>query len=172
MDGIKEKFESFYPGRTPERLYSAPGRTEICGNHTDHQHGKVLAAAVELLSRAAVLPNNSGVIRVKSEGYDYFEIDLSELSPVTAERGTTAALVRGVAAGCSTAEGRAVCMEEALRGRYRRSYRTICLKTSRQVSSHTSEPAAAISSPSAARAARGSASRKKAQTNKKHRDGS
>ena len=119
-----------------------------------------------------MLPNNSGVIRVKSEGYDYFEIDLSELSPVTAERGTTAALVRGVAAGCSTAEGRAVCMEEALRGRYRRSYRTICLKTSRQVSSHTSEPAAAISSPSAARAARGSASRKKAQTNKKHRDGS
>ena len=99
MNGIKEKFESFYPGRTPERLYSAPGRTEICGNHTDHQHGKVLAAAVELLSRAAVLPNNSGVIRVKSEGYDYFEIDLSELSPVTAERGTTAALVRGVAAG-------------------------------------------------------------------------
>ncbi len=99
MNGIKEKFVSFYPGRTPERLYSAPGRTEICGNHTDHQHGKVLAAAVELLSRAAVLPNNSGVIRVKSEGYDYFEIDLSELSPVTAERGTTAALVRGVAAG-------------------------------------------------------------------------
>ena len=72
MNAIKEKFESFYPGRTPERLYSAPGRTEICGNHTDHQHGKVLAAAVELLSRAAVLPNSSGVIRVKSEGYDYF----------------------------------------------------------------------------------------------------
>ena len=98
MNGIKEKFESFYPGRTPERLYSAPGRTEICGNHTDHQHGCVLAAAVDLEMRAAVTPNHDGVIRVFSQGFAPVEVALGDWTPRPEERNTTAALVRGMAA--------------------------------------------------------------------------
>ena len=56
-------------GASPERFFSAPGRTEICGNHTDHQNGRVLAAAVNLDTLAAVGPTGSREIRVLSEGY-------------------------------------------------------------------------------------------------------
>ena len=79
--------------------FSAPGRTEICGNHTDHQHGCVLAAAVNLEVCAEVTPCPDGVVRVISEGYAPFEIRLDSLSARENERGTTAALVRGIAAG-------------------------------------------------------------------------
>ena len=61
--GFTKTFESL-----PEALFSAPGRTELGGNHTDHQHGLVLAGAVRLDTRAAVAANDSGVIRVQSEG--------------------------------------------------------------------------------------------------------
>ena len=93
----------------PEALFSAPGRTELGGNHTDHQHGCVLAAAVDLDLLAAVKPNRSGVIRVHSRGYGMTEVSLAELSPRAEERNTTAALIRGVAArmeelGCSFGE--------------------------------------------------------------------
>ena len=80
-------------------IFSAPGRTEICGNHTDHQHGKVLAAAINLDTRAVVRPNADNVIRINSEGFTCPDIDLQQLQPVKEEEGTTAALVRGVAAG-------------------------------------------------------------------------
>ena len=93
---LKSLFEAYYK-KSAQAVYSAPGRTEIGGNHTDHQHGKVLAAAVDLVTEAAVSRNADGVIRVKSEGYDYFEVDLKYLEPVSAERNTAAALVRGVA---------------------------------------------------------------------------
>ena len=52
-------------------IFSAPGRTEICGNHTDHQHGKVLAAAINLDTRAVVRPNADNVIRINSEGFTF-----------------------------------------------------------------------------------------------------
>ena len=85
-------------GGAPERYFSAPGRTEIGGNHTDHQRGRVLAAAVNLDTRAAVRLNNTGVIRVLSQGYPLSEVDLSRLTPVESEKNTTPALIRGVAA--------------------------------------------------------------------------
>ncbi len=85
-------------GAEPTALFSAPGRTELGGNHTDHQHGCVLAAAVNLDALAAVRANRSGMIRVYSEGYTPFTVDLHNLSPQPEERGTSAALVRGIAA--------------------------------------------------------------------------
>ena len=59
-------FDTF--GRKPQYLFSAPGRTEIGGNHTDHQLGRVLAGAVNLETVAAVAENGENVIRVLSEG--------------------------------------------------------------------------------------------------------
>lgn len=79
-------------------LFSAPGRTEICGNHTDHQHGRVLAAAVDLDAIAVVSGNDTHLIRLQSEGYKEVEVDLSDTSPKEEEKGTTASLIRGVAA--------------------------------------------------------------------------
>ena len=79
-------------------LFSAPGRTEIGGNHTDHQHGCVLAAAVNLETLADVSLNESDMIWVQSEGYPAFGVDLTDLSVHEEEKNTTAALVRGVAA--------------------------------------------------------------------------
>jgi galactokinase len=81
-------------------FYSAPGRTELGGNHTDHNRGRVLCAAVRLDAVACVAPSKDGVVRLISEGYaDPIAVDLSSLQAVSAERGTTAALVRGVARG-------------------------------------------------------------------------
>ena len=78
--------------------FSAPGRTEIGGNHTDHQHGCVLAAAVNLETVADVSLNGSDKIWVQSDGYPAFYVDLTDLSIHEEEKNTTAALVRGVAA--------------------------------------------------------------------------
>lgn len=82
----------------PERYFSAPGRTEIGGNHTDHQRGRVLAAAVNLDTIAAIRVNGASVIRIQSVGYPLCEVDVRELIPVEAESNTTPALIRGVAA--------------------------------------------------------------------------
>ena len=81
--------------------FSAPGRTEISGNHTDHQHGCVLAAAVNLETVAEVRLNDSEVIRIQSEGYPVVEVNLNDLSVHEEEKNTTAALIRGVAAAFS-----------------------------------------------------------------------
>ena len=78
--------------------FSAPGRTEIGGNHTDHQHGCVIAAAVDMETTAEVTLNGTNVIRVDSEGYKPVEIGLNDLSVKESEKNTTAALIRGVAA--------------------------------------------------------------------------
>ena len=78
--------------------FSAPGRTEIGGNHTDHQHGGVIAAAVDMETTAEVTLNGTNVIRVDSEGYKPVEIGLNDLSVKESEKNTTAALIRGVAA--------------------------------------------------------------------------
>ncbi len=87
--------------RPAEALFSAPGRTELGGNHTDHQHGCVLAAAVDLDILAAAAPNGSSVIRVLSQGYPLTEVDLRDPEPRDDERDTSAALIRGVAARMS-----------------------------------------------------------------------
>ena len=91
--GFTKTFES-----QPEALFSAPGRTELGGNHTDHQHGRVLAAGVDLDILAAAAPNQSGMIRIQSQGYPLIVVDLHELAPKAGEENTSAALIRGVAA--------------------------------------------------------------------------
>ena len=98
----KQKLDTAFAdafGGAPSRYFSAPGRTEIGGNHTDHQQGRVLAAAVDLDTLAAVRENGTDTVRILSEGYPLCEVELSNLTPVKAEINTTAALVRGVAAG-------------------------------------------------------------------------
>ncbi len=85
-------------GGNPEKYFSAPGRTEIGGNHTDHQRGCVLAGAVDLDTVAAVKLNGSNTIRIQSEGYPLCAVSLDELEPKKDEINTTAALIRGVAA--------------------------------------------------------------------------
>ena len=108
-------------GGMPERYFSAPGRTEIGGNHTDHQRGRVLAGAVNLDTVAAVRPNGSGIIRVLSKGYPMSAVDLAQLEPVAAEINSTSALIRGVAArfvqlGCKVEGFDAYCESTVLPG--------------------------------------------------------
>ncbi len=91
--GFKNQF-----GAQPQRYFSAPGRTEIGGNHTDHQRGRVLAAAVNLDTVAAVRINGTSLIRIQSKGYPMCEVDIRQLTPVESEINSTPALIRGVAA--------------------------------------------------------------------------
>jgi galactokinase len=81
-------------------LFSAPGRTEVGGNHTDHQHGRVLAAAVNLDILCVAAKNDDNVIRVRSAGFRIIEIDLADLSRREDEADTSLALVRGIAHRC------------------------------------------------------------------------
>ncbi len=91
-------FEEFAPECAGAALFSAPGRTEIGGNHTDHQEGCVLAAAVNMDALAAAGVNGTKTVRIQSEGYPSFEVDLSSLEPREEETHSPAGLVRGVAA--------------------------------------------------------------------------
>lgn len=91
-----ESFEGIFSEKENIRLFSAPGRTEVGGNHTDHQHGCVLAGGVNLDVIAVTAPNNDGKVRIKSEGYDMDVIDITELEKNTAEHGRASALIRGV----------------------------------------------------------------------------
>ena len=81
-------------GGEPSRYFSAPGRTEIGGNNTDHQRGRVLAGAVNLDTVAAVRPNGTNTIRIQSKGYPLSIVQLDNLSPVAEEVNTTPALIR------------------------------------------------------------------------------
>jgi galactokinase len=92
-----ESFENLY-GKKEAAIFSAPGRTEIGGNHTDHQNGTVLAAAVTMDMIAVASPREDGVINFVSHGFDTDVVDLAELSPVEGERGASASLIRGVCA--------------------------------------------------------------------------
>ena len=108
-------------GGAPERYFSAPGRTEIGGNHTDHQRGRVLAAAVNLDTVAAVRVNGTDTIRILSKGYPKCEVSIAELTPVEAEINSTPALIRGVAArfhqlGCEVKGFDAYCESTVLPG--------------------------------------------------------
>ena len=108
-------------GGAPERYFSAPGRTEIGGNHTDHQRGRVLAGAVNLDTVAAVRLNGTNTIRIQSKGYPVSVVELDQLTPVEAEINTTPALIRGVAArfaqlGCRVEGFDAYCESAVLPG--------------------------------------------------------
>ena len=93
-----EKFESLYgPGEAS--IFSAPGRSEIGGNHTDHQHGEVLAASVNLDAIAVVAATKESVVKVVSGDYPMNNVKLSDLEQRKSEEGTTVALIKGVLAG-------------------------------------------------------------------------
>ena len=120
----KEKLDAGFAaafGSEPERYFSAPGRTEIGGNHTDHQRGRVLAAAVNLDTLAAVRVNGTDTIRILSKGYPLCQVKVTELEPVEEEINTTPALIRGVAArfaelGCNVGGFDAYCESTVLPG--------------------------------------------------------
>jgi len=125
LDSVRKKeldagFASAFGG-APERYFSAPGRTEIGGNHTDHQRGRVLAGAVNLDTIAAVRLNGTDMIRILSDGYPMCEVDVKELTPKEEEINTTMALIRGVAArftqlGCTVKGFDAYCQSTVLPG--------------------------------------------------------
>ncbi len=95
---IAREFGERFGEQRPVGIYSAPGRSEIGGNHTDHQQGRVLAAAVTLDAVAVASKNDRNVIRIFSEGHGEERINLEKLEIVPEDAGTTAALIRGIAA--------------------------------------------------------------------------
>ena len=95
---LSENFEEIF-GIRPEKFFSSPGRTEICGNHTDHNHGKVIAASINLDSIAAVSANDKDVILYTAQYEEPFIVNLNNTKPVEEERSSTTALIRGVADG-------------------------------------------------------------------------
>lgn len=116
-----DSFCGIFPERDGIRLFSAPGRTEVGGNHTDHQHGCVLAGGVNLDVIAIVAPNVDNKVRIKSEGYDMDVIDIAELEKNEAEHGRAAALIRGVLSrfkelGCTLSGFNAYTTSNVLKG--------------------------------------------------------
>ncbi len=93
-----DKFVELYGVREDMRLFSAPGRTEVGGNHTDHQHGRVLVGSVDLDVIAVISPNSENIVRIKSEGYDMDTVDLNDLEINPAETGRAISLIRGICA--------------------------------------------------------------------------
>ncbi len=89
-------FAEYFGSLGEHRFFSAPGRTEICGNHTDHNCGKVFAASVNLDVIAVVEPTDDGKITIKSEGFPEDSISLDNLEAVPEEKNTSASLIRGV----------------------------------------------------------------------------
>lgn len=92
-----EKFTALYPNRSDIHIYSAPSRTEIGGNHTDHQHGCVIAGAVDLDVIGIAAFHDERIIHIKSEGYDEFAVSLNDLDVHMGEKGSSE-IVRGIAA--------------------------------------------------------------------------
>lgn len=92
-----DEFEKLY-GEQDVEIYSAPGRSEIGGNHTDHQYGRVLAASINLDAIAIVAKTNDGIITIKSEGYPMIKVHLDMFEPMQGEFGTSSGLIRGVTA--------------------------------------------------------------------------
>lgn len=102
-------------------VFSAPGRTEIGGNHTDHQHGRVLAGSVDLDVIAAVAPSGDRTIRIQSEGFPMDVVDLDDLEVREEEKNTSASIIRGVAAwfaghGCALEGFNAYTTSNVLKG--------------------------------------------------------
>ena len=97
ISALKDFSEIF--GDKEVEVYSAPGRSEIGGNHTDHQHGEVLCASINDDAIAVVGPTGDKVVRVLSKGYDMITLSANDLALNPSEEGTTVALIRGVMAG-------------------------------------------------------------------------
>ena len=95
---LAETFEKDFNCEADVRFFSAPGRTEVGGNHTDHNNGKVLAAAINLDAIAAVAERNDGIICVNSQGYSPITVDTANLNIVDEEAGKSSALIRGICA--------------------------------------------------------------------------
>ena len=117
-----ESFEKIYGEGREVSLFSVPGRSETIGNHTDHNRGCVIAAAIDRDVIAVASPTEDGVIRLLSEGYEPIEVDLSLLDdPDHFENYSSAALIAGVAAGflkedCAIGGFDAYCTTEVLKG--------------------------------------------------------
>lgn len=94
-----DRFSELFPEHKSGEIYSAPGRSEVCGNHTDHQNGVVLATSINLDAIAIVSPTDNGIIRLVSDDMPLETVDVTELSCIEDEKGTTTALIRGVMAG-------------------------------------------------------------------------
>ena len=90
-------FEELFGSDRDVALFSAPGRSEVGGNHTDHNYGKVLAAGISLDAIAVASKNDEGIIRIKSKGYNMDTVDCSDLSIVEAQIGKSCSLIRGIA---------------------------------------------------------------------------
>ena len=100
-----EEFEKLY-GEAEVSIYSAPGRSEIGGNHTDHQNGEVLAASVNLDAIAIVEATDNGVVTVVSDDYPMIKVDVNDLEKKDEEEGTTLSLIKGVLAGIKDRDGK------------------------------------------------------------------
>ena len=94
-----DRFTELFPSEKETEIYSAPGRSEVCGNHTDHQNGMVLATSINLDAIAIVAKAEEPVIRLVSGDFPMEEVDVADLSMKEEEQSTTTALIRGVAAG-------------------------------------------------------------------------
>ena len=92
---VVRAFEAEFGARPQAALFSGPGRTEIGGNHTDHQHGRVLCGSVDLDMLACAAPNGTDLVRIQSEGYPALEVDLRDLRVREEEKNSSPALVRG-----------------------------------------------------------------------------
>jgi len=97
---LMKRFDDLFPGAGDRHLFSTPGRIEIGGNHTDHNHGRVLAASIDLDAIAVAARSTTSRVIIFSEGYpDPFDVNLDRLGIVEEEKGKTHALIRGIAAG-------------------------------------------------------------------------
>lgn len=96
---LAKDFEEIFGNKDGIRFFSAPGRTEVGGNHTDHNHGRVLAAGINLDAVAITSKNDENIVRVKSRGYKMDTVDISDLCVVDADMGHSIALVRGMCDG-------------------------------------------------------------------------
>lgn len=96
---LLERFQQEFPLHDAVAFVSAPGRSEVGGNHTDHQHGRVLAAAIDLDTLAVISPAMDGKIIVSSEGFAEIQVDLEHLEKLEAEKETSVALIKGICQG-------------------------------------------------------------------------
>lgn len=94
VEAINQYISHF--GNDEVEIYSAPGRSEVGGNHTDHQHGEVLAASINLDAIAIVKPLDEAVVKIISKGYDMITVDLNHIQLEESEKETTLSLIKGV----------------------------------------------------------------------------
>ncbi len=116
-----DKFTEYFGNSENVRIFTAPGRTEVGGNHTDHNRGCVLAASIGLDAIAVVSPSDDNIAEIISEGFEISPVDISDLSVKKEEEGKTEGLIRGIAAGlknegCSLSGFKAYVTSDVLSG--------------------------------------------------------